>query len=222
MFKGHSFVYLSLCDSFKLHYTVIRSWSTRPSMFSLSSTLVSLASNRAHSPLLRTLNTGVRNNPILVVADCRLGDRADIASICLQHIRMVWWEDGGSGADDGAEGIIKLLCLGLVDSILEGGALGGCGRGDAGDGGVLVEVVVVVCCCAYHGALRLLARERGNEGRRLHTVWPSILRSTSGWLGGRTWFVVPMTGQVAIVSDVVLGMDCGSGECVKTLQRKVV
>lgn len=30
---------------------------------------------------------------------------------------------------------------------------------------------------------------------RVHTVWPSLERSTEGWFGGRTSFVVPITGH---------------------------
>lgn len=31
-------------------------------------------------------------------------------------------------------------------------------------------------------------------------TWPSTARSTSGWLGGRTSFVEPMTGQAVAVA----------------------
>jgi hypothetical protein len=107
----------------------------------------------------------VRDNLVLVVTDCRLGDRTDIASSCAQHIRVIGREDGGSSADDRAERIVELLRLGLVDGSLQRRALSRCCGGDAGDGGVLVEVVVVVGCCAYNRALRfLVCRSRTGGG----------------------------------------------------------
>jgi hypothetical protein len=33
------------------------------------------------------------------------------------------------------------------------------------------------------------------EGGEAHTVWPSFDMSTSGWFGGSTSLVVPITGQ---------------------------
>jgi hypothetical protein len=68
------------------------------------------------------------------------------------------------------------------------------------------EVVVVVCCCAYNRALEqsqygcVMKRSRG-----VYTVWPSLERSTSGWFGGSTSFVVPMTGQDMMADRLLEG-----------------
>ena len=84
----------------------------------------SLASHRAHSALLRSLNARVRLNLALVVSNRRLRDRADVIRASFQHIRVVRRENGGRSADDRAEGIVELLRLGLIDGGLEGGAGG--------------------------------------------------------------------------------------------------
>jgi hypothetical protein len=46
------------------------------------------------------------------------------------------------------------------------------------------------------------------EGYR--TVWPSLERSTEGWLGGSTSVVVPITGQ-AIMNVVCGGIEAEMG-----------
>lgn len=81
-----------------------------------------------------------------------LGDWTYIAFACLEHIRMVRWEDGGCGSDNWAERVIHLLGLGLVDALLQRRALRrrvGCGL----DRRMRAEIVVVVGRCAYNGAL---------------------------------------------------------------------
>lgn len=130
---------------------------------------VSFASNGAHRILRRTVNTGVRDNLVLVVANCRLGDRADVIRSSLQHVWMVWRKDRCSSANDGTKSIVELLGLRLQDSGLQRGAGGSLGVVEAGDVWMLVEVVVVVGGCAYDGALSLLAccsEEAGGAGSR--------------------------------------------------------
>jgi hypothetical protein len=168
---------------------------------------MSLASNRAHRILRGALNAGVRNHLVLVMSHCRLSDRAHIALARIQHIGVVRRQHGGRGAHDRAQRVVELLGFGLLHGRLERRAGGGFGAVQAGDGRVLVEVVVVVGGGAYDGALRWGTSACGSDakggdgeivgGRR--TVWPSTLRSTSGWFGGSTLLVVPMTGQVAMV-----------------------
>lgn len=127
--------------------------------------LVSLSCDRAHGALLRAFNAWVRDNLVLMVTDCRLGDRAHILQPSLQDVWVVWREDGGRGAHDRAEGVVELLRLGLLDGRLKRGAGSGFGCGEAGDVGVLVEVVVVVGRCAYNRALWVSAsRDHGGEG----------------------------------------------------------
>ena len=168
---------------------------------------MSLASNRADRILRGALNARVRNNFVLVMSHRRLSDRAHIALARLQHVRVVGRQHRGRGAHDGAQRVVELLGFGLLHGRLERGAGGGFGAAQAGDGRVLVQVVVVVGGGAYDGALwwgalacGSGARDGDEEvvgGRR--TVWPSLLRSTSGWFGGSTLLVVPMTGQVAMI-----------------------
>lgn len=43
-------------------------------------------------------------------------------------------------------------------------------------------------------------------GRLLRTVWPSLLRSIEGWFGGRTSFVVPMTGHDILEIELCCGV----------------
>lgn len=124
---------------------------------SLLRSLVSLAGDGAHSILCRALNAGVRNDLVLVVSNGRLGDRADILRPSLQHVGVVRREHSGCGAHDGAEGIVELLSLGLVDGGLQSGACGRFGRVQSRNLWVLVEVVVVVGGCAYDRALCMLA-----------------------------------------------------------------
>jgi hypothetical protein len=73
--------------------------------------------------------------------------------------------------------------------------------------------VVVVGCRAYNGALLGVCQSKSYKGEQysrlfevgIHTFWPSFEKSTSGWFGGRTSVVVPMTGQdmMAVVVCVV-------------------
>jgi hypothetical protein len=116
--------------------------------------LVRLAGHRAGRSVSRARNAGVCGDLVLVVANGSLGDWADVLRASLQHVRVVGRQDRGRSADDGAETIVELLRLGLVDGLLEGRAGGGFVRG-LGNVGVLVEVVVVVGGRAYDGALCL-------------------------------------------------------------------
>jgi hypothetical protein len=113
-----------------------------------------LSCDRAHGSILRTLDARVRHNLIQMVSNCRLCYWAHIARVGLQHVGVVGWEDCGSGANDGAEGVVHLLCFRLLDVVLEDGARSRRG-GSAGHGRVRCEVVVVVCRRAYHGTLRV-------------------------------------------------------------------
>jgi hypothetical protein len=151
----------------------------------------------------------VCNNLVQVVSDGGFCDRADVALPGLEHVGVVGRKDGRSGANYRAQGVVHLLRVRLVDVGLEDGALRGCGGG-RGHGRVRGEVVVVVGGSAYNGALVggqlvsytydigkdcLEARVFGAGYRGEHTFWPSFVKSTSGWFGGRTSVVVPMTGQ---------------------------
>jgi hypothetical protein len=168
---------------------------------------MSLASNRAHRILRGALNARVRDNLVLVMSHRRLSDRAHIALARIQHIGVIRRQHRGRGAHHGAQRVIELLGFGLLHGRLKRGAGGGFGAVQAGDGRVLVEVVVVVGGGTYDGALRYCASACGSGARAVHreivggsrTFWPSTLRSTSGWFGGSTLLVVPMTGQVAMV-----------------------
>lgn len=88
----------------------------------------------------------------LVVTNLSLSDRAlSIVALALGG-GVVRGQDGGGGPDDGADLVVELLRLGLLDGGLEGGALLGIGGrggvvlgvGGEGHGGVLGQVVVVV------------------------------------------------------------------------------
>ena len=92
-----------------------------------------LSCNRANGAISRTCYTRVRNNLILMMPHRRLGHRTHVARARLQHIRMIGREDCCGGTDDGAEGIVHFLRLGLVDGRLEGGTLR-CRAGIGGDG----------------------------------------------------------------------------------------
>lgn len=113
----------------------------------------SLTSHRADGTFRGSLNARVCYDLALMVSYCCLGNRADIVRPSVEHIRVVRRQHGGRCTNDRAESIVELLGLGLVDGGLERGAGGGFGRVEAGDVGVLVEVVVVVGRCAYNGAL---------------------------------------------------------------------
>lgn len=89
---------------------------------------MSLASDRAHSALLSTLNTWVCNNFVLVMANRCLGHRADVLGTCVQHVRMIRRQDSGGGADNGAKGIVELLSFGFLNGRLERRTCGGFGR----------------------------------------------------------------------------------------------
>jgi hypothetical protein len=93
-----------------------------------------------------------------------LGDRAYIALACLEHIRMVRWEDSSCGSDNWAECVIHLLGLGLVDALLQRRALR-CRVGCGCDRRVRAEVVVVVGGCTYYRALfSLVTTREGQNG----------------------------------------------------------
>jgi hypothetical protein len=160
--------------------------------------LVRLAGHRAGRSVSRARNAGVCGDLVLVVANGSLGDGADVLRASLQHVRVVGRQDRGRSADDGAETIVELLRLGLVDGLLEGRAGGGFVRG-LGNVGVLVEVVVVVGGRAYNGAsltidvevnLRVIGREDAVGG-------------TDDGAGGH---------DVCCVWTV--GAECDVGECV--------
>lgn len=122
-----------------------------------TSRLVSLARDRAHGILGRALNAGVRNDPVLVVANRGLGDGADILGPSLQHVGVVGGQNGSRGAYNGAERIVELLRLGLVDGRLQRRAGSRFGRRQSRHVWVLVEVVVVVSRRSYNRTLLLLA-----------------------------------------------------------------
>jgi hypothetical protein len=108
---------------------------------------------------------------------------------------MVRRQDRGRSANDGAQTIVELLGLGLVDSLLERGAGGGFIRG-LGDVGVLVEVVVVVGGRAYNGALCM-------------SVEPLLC-----WRGGSTYSLtvnVEIDFRVVRREDAVGGSDNWAG-----------
>lgn len=88
---------------------------------------MSLACDRAYSVLGRPIDAGMGDNFVLVMANCCLGDWANIIRSSLQHIRMIGWEDRGRGANHWAEIIVELLSLGLFYGGLEGRARGSFG-----------------------------------------------------------------------------------------------
>lgn len=91
----------------------------------------------------------------LVVSNLRLRDGADRIIGGALGGRVVGGQNGGYGPDDGADLVVHLLRFGLVDDVLEGGALLGIGGLRAvgnGHGRVLGEVLVVLCLRADDGA----------------------------------------------------------------------
>lgn len=66
------------------------------------------------------------------MSNLRLGDRADGVIGLAFSGRVVGWQDGGDGANDGTDLVIHLLGLGLVDDGLQGRALLRVGGGGAG------------------------------------------------------------------------------------------
>jgi hypothetical protein len=134
---------------------------------------------------------------LLVVPHRRLCHRAHVALVRLCGVGVVGRQDGRSGAHDGADGIVHGLALGLPYRRLQRGALGREGRGGLGQGdrGVLLEVVVVVGGCADDGTRLGGGVSRDEKKRSTCRTWPSLARSISGWLGGSTSLVEPMTGQ---------------------------
>lgn len=94
-----------------------------------------------------------------MMSNSGFGDWADIALACLEHIRVVRWEDSGCGSDDWAERVIHLLGFGLVDALLQRWALRcrvGCGL----DRRMRAEVVVMIGGSAYNRALFSLVNTR--------------------------------------------------------------
>lgn len=126
---------------------------THPFKLPCPSHLVRLASDRAHSILRRSVDTGVRNNLVFVMSDFRFGYWADVVRPSLQHVRVIGRKHCGCRADHGAEGIVKLLCLRLLNSRFEGWTSGSLGVVESRDVRMLVEVVVVIGGRAYNGAL---------------------------------------------------------------------
>lgn len=114
--------------------------------------LLLLSSNRTYCTTLRTLNTRMCNHLVQMVSYRRLCDWAYVALARLEHIWVIGWENGGRCADDGAEGVVHLLGLGLVEVALQYGTRG-CSSGGGGHGRMRGEVVVVVGGCAYYWAL---------------------------------------------------------------------
>lgn len=70
----------------------------------------------------------------LVMPNLRLGDGADGVVGLAFSGRVVGRQDGGDGANDGADLVIHLLGLGLVDNRLQGRAFLSVGGGGAGLG----------------------------------------------------------------------------------------
>lgn len=155
-----------------------------------------LPRNRTNRDPTRRLQTRMRVHLLLMMTHARLRNRTHVALLRLRRIRMIRRQDGRRGPDNGADGVVHGFALGLLEGGLQGGALG-CGGGGERDGGVLVQVVVVVGGGADDGAglLEIVSGGEGGEGGK--GTWPSWARSTSGWLGGRTELVEPMTGQAA-------------------------
>lgn len=111
-----------------------------------------LSRNWTDSAFLGGLYAWMRNDLVLVVTHCRLGNRAHVALLRLEHIWVVRRQDGCGSSHNGAQGIVHGLGLRLVDDgVLERGTLG-CSRLVSGDWGVRVQVVVVVGCRTYDGA----------------------------------------------------------------------
>jgi hypothetical protein len=74
--------------------------------------------------------------------------------------------------------------------------------------------VVVVGGRAYNRAL--LDLSVGVEYTKIGpetTFWPSFVKSTSGWFGGRTSVVVPMTGQDMVAVVMYAGESAMDGIC---------
>jgi hypothetical protein len=91
---------------------------------------------------------------VLVVSNRRLCNWAYIASARLQHVRVIRRKNSRCCTDYRAQRIVHLLCLGLLDRVLECGARCRRARVVAGDRRVRLEVVVVVGRCSYYWALR--------------------------------------------------------------------
>jgi len=88
----------------------------------LSSRRLLLSSNGAYSTIRCILNTGMCTDLALVMSHCSLGDRAHIAGACLQHVGVIRRKHSCGCAHYGAESVIHLFCLWLIDCGLEGRA----------------------------------------------------------------------------------------------------
>jgi hypothetical protein len=111
-----------------------------------------LSCNWTDSALLGALYTRMRNNFVLVMPHCCLGNRAHVALLCLEHVRVVGRQHCRRSAYNGTQSIVHSLGLRLVDDIvLERGTLG-CSCFVGRDRGMRVQIVVVVSCCTYDGA----------------------------------------------------------------------
>ena len=93
-----------------------------------------LSSDGAHSRVARSLQAGRSVHLRLVVTHGRLGHRAHVALLRGAGIGVVGRQNGGSGSDDGADGVVHGLTLRLVDGVLQGGALGRDGGLGVGQG----------------------------------------------------------------------------------------
>jgi hypothetical protein len=126
--------------------------------------------NGANRLLTRTrtlalLYSGMDADLALVMSHTGLGDRTHVALLGRGGIRVVGREDGGGGADDGADAVVESLGGWLAYAVVQDGTLGcvGCGRGwccgTCGGWwqrhlGVFLEVLppmLLVVCIGGHG-----------------------------------------------------------------------
>jgi len=115
----------------------------------------SSGTNNGTNPARSGVDLRVLMNLALMMLDFCLGDGAQVTVLCICCAWVVGWEDGGDGADDGAQGIVHRLAFGLVENLLQRRAFQSIIRAfgrRGGDVGVLVKVVVVVGRRAYDGA----------------------------------------------------------------------
>ena len=90
-----------------------------------------------------------------MMSNLRLRDRADGTVLLARGAGVVWRENGGHRPNDGADLIVHLLALGLIDDLSQRRtflSIAGSRVGGYGHGGVLVQVVVVVSLRTDDGA----------------------------------------------------------------------